>query len=186
MANPLFEQKRKSFIEPGEIYFWTATINSWHRLLHQKEFKQAIVDSLDYLSQKGNIDVFGFVIMPTHVHFIWRINKRNGKETSQGAFLKYTAHQFKKLLLKEGESLLAKYKVNASNKSYEFWQRDPLAIHLYTAEVAYQKLDYIHNNPLAEHWQLATTPADYLYSSASFYETNVKRFAFLQDLRGEF
>jgi putative transposase len=32
------------------------------------------------------------------------------------------------------------------------------------------KLDYIHNNPLQPHWQLALKPEDYLYSSAAFYE----------------
>ena len=33
MDKSLFEQKRKSHIEKGEIYFWTATINQWQRLL---------------------------------------------------------------------------------------------------------------------------------------------------------
>ena len=46
------------------------------------------------------------------------------------------------------------YKVDAENKKHEFWQRDSLAVHLYSREVAFQKLKYIHNNPLAEHWQL--------------------------------
>jgi hypothetical protein len=45
------------------------------------------------------------------------------------------------------------YKVDAENKKHEFWQRDSLAVHLYSREVAFQKLKYIHNNPLAEHWQ---------------------------------
>jgi REP element-mobilizing transposase RayT len=41
---------------------------------------------------------FGFVIMPNHVHLIWRTKELNGKETAQGSFLKYTAHEFRKLL----------------------------------------------------------------------------------------
>jgi len=36
-----------------------------------------------------------------------------------------------------------------------------LAIPLFTREVALQKLNYIHNNPLKEHWNLVKDPSDY-------------------------
>jgi len=32
--------------------------------------------------------------MPNHVHFVWQQLQKNGKETPQGNFLKYTAHEF--------------------------------------------------------------------------------------------
>jgi len=143
----VFENPRKSFAEIGRIYFWTATIRNWNCLLSASSFKDIIVDSLPYLSSKGLIDVFGFVIMPNYVHFIWRMNKMNGKGKPFGSFLKYTAHQFKKVIKL---SELEKDKLNAANKSHEFWQRDSLAIELYSQKVAYQKLDYIHLNPMAK------------------------------------
>src|SRR5574338_507989 len=172
--------KRKSYIEIGELFFWTATINQWQKLLLDDAYKNVIVDSLEYLSKAGKIDVYAFVIMPNHIHLIWKTNERNGKETAQGSFLKYTAHEFRKMLRKEGK--LALYRVDAENKKHEFWQRDSLAIHLYSHEVASQKLNYIHNNPLAEHWQLVKDPCDYKFSSASYYELNQKNFSFLKDL----
>ncbi|MDN3588249.1 transposase [Pedobacter aquatilis] len=178
----LFEQKRHNYIEIGQIYFWTATINKWQELLLEDKFKNIIITSLTYLSSKNKIDVFAFVIMPNHVHIIWRINALNGKETPQGSFLKYTAHEFKKLL---NADELNKYQTNAVNKSYEFWQRDPMAIVIYSPEVIYQKLDYIHNNPNTAYWQLADEPKNYKYSSASFYENNQTNFLFLKDLRLE-
>ena len=186
MDGNLSDYKRKSYIEEGEIFFWTATINKWQRLLQGDEYKDVVVNSLQHLSDAGKIDVFAFVIMPNHIHLIWRINEPNGKETSNGSFLKFTAHEFKKMLRKEGPEKLSIYEVDAHNKLYEFWQRDSLAVHLYTKEVAYQKLDYIHNNPLAEHWQLASDPCGYKYSSASYYEMNDASFSFLKDLREEF
>ena len=90
------------------------------------------------------------------------------------------------MLSKEGGNKLESYKVNAANKQYKFWQRDSLAIHLYTKEVAYQKLDYTHNNPCAAHWLLAKDICDYKYSSAEFYEMGLKEFTFIKDLRDEF
>ena len=179
-----FEQKRKSFIELGEIYFWTATINKWQPLLQRDDYKNVVISSLEYLSNMRKIDVFAFVIMPNHIHLIWRVNEHNGKETTQASFLKFTAHEFKKMLTKEGESRLLDYAVEAQNKDHEFWQRDSLAIHLYTRKVAYQKLDYIHYNPVAG--ALAIDACAYKYSTARFYEMGIREFSFIKDLREQF
>ncbi len=186
MKNEVFKEKRKSYIGIGEIFFWTATINKWQHLLKQEEYKNVVLSSLNYLSSTVKIYVFAFVIMTNHIHLIWRTNEMNGKETAQGSFLKYTAHEFKKMLSKEEANTLPSYAVAASNKNYEFWQRDSLAVHIYSKDVAFQKLNYIHNNPLAEHWQLAKDPCDYHYSSARYYEKNLNEFDFLKDLRNEF
>lgn len=172
-------------MELRQIYFWTATIRKWQRLLERDTFKNVIIDSLNHLSNQGKLDVFAFVIMPNHIHLIWKVNEQNGKETTVGSFLKYTAHEFKKILKATDQSELMKYKVQARNKEYEFWQRDSLAIHLYTPKVIYQKLNYIHANPVAEKWQLTSDPCDYHYSSARFYEKGVVDFPFIKDLRNE-
>ncbi|MFK7953143.1 MAG: transposase [Ekhidna sp.] len=179
----IFNSERKSFTEIGKIYFWTATIHNWFHLLEAESKKSILTDSLSHLSSKELIDVFGFVIMPNHVHIIWRMNKMNGKERPFGSFLKYTAHEFKKLL---SSSELSPFSVQRSNKNFEFWQRDSLAIELYSPEVAYQKLDYIHLNPMSKKWNLVTDPSDYLYSSAKFYETGISKFPFLKYLGEEF
>ena len=186
MNEDLFTYRRKSYKKLGQIFLWTSTIDKWRKLLTEDRFKEVISDSLTYLSSRKKLDVFAFVIMPNHVHFIWRMLADNVKETTAGSFLKYTAHAFKKLLNQYNSSALSHYKVKAHNKSHEFWQRDSLAIHLCSREVAYQKLDYIHANPLAQHWQLAIDPCDYPYSSARYYELGQKGFSFLKDLRDEF
>ena len=169
----------------SEVYFWTATINNWQHLLKEDRFKNIIIQSLDNLSERKLIDVFAFTIMPNHIHLIWRINALNGKETAQGSFIKFTAHEFKKLLKDDWETL-EKFAVTAPNKKYEFWQRDSLAIHLYSRKVMLQKLNYIHLNPLSGRWQLVSEPCDYYYSSARYYEMNENLFPFLKDVRMEF
>jgi putative transposase len=106
MDKSLLEYQRKSFIEIGETYFWTATINNWQRLLSDDAYKDVIIASLQHLSNQNKIDVFAFVIMPNHIHLIWRIKEMNGKETPQGSFLKYTGHEFKKMLRTENPEAL--------------------------------------------------------------------------------
>jgi len=179
----IFSNERKSFTEMGKIYFWTATIHKWIHLLETKSKKDILINSLSHFSSKDIVDVFGFVIMPNHVHIIWRMNKMNGKEKPFGSFLKYTAHEFKKTI---SSKELSEFSVQRSNKNFEFWQRDSLSIELYSSEVAYQKLDYIHLNPMSKKWSLVTDPSDYAFSSAGFYDTGSSRFSFLKHIGEEF
>ncbi|MEO6541645.1 MAG: hypothetical protein ABIN74_11655 [Ferruginibacter sp.] len=122
--------------------------------------------------------------MPNHIHIIWKQENRNGKETAQGSFLKYTSHEFLKKLKITGVSV--DYEVNAANKKHEIWQRDSLSIEIYSRGVAKQKLDYIHFNPVSKKWMLAKDDLDYHYSSAKFYEFGNNDFGFLNDLYLEF
>jgi putative transposase len=172
--------QRKSYAGIDRVYFFTCTIHKWYALLDGEENKQLIVNYLKELSDKNLITVYAFVIMPNHIHLIWRQNNLNGKETAQGSFLKYTAHQFLKRLKIEGAS--KKYEVNAANKKHEIWQRDSLSIEIYSREVAEQKLDYLHFNPVSGKWKLSKDDLDYYYSSARFYEKGIDEFGFLNNL----
>lgn len=46
--------------------------------------------------------------------------------------------------------------------------------------MALQVLEYIHNNPLQEHWKLAELPEDYYYSSARYYLKEQSEFKFIR------
>ena len=43
MEEDIFKQKRKSYIEIGEVFFWTATINQWQKLLWEDNYKDVIL-----------------------------------------------------------------------------------------------------------------------------------------------
>ena len=145
---------RKSQMDIARLYFWTATINNWNKLLEQDELKEIIISSLKYLSANKKIEVYAFVIMPNHVHFIWQLMKMNGKEMPHTSFLKYTAHTFENYLQLNKPDLLNGYSVGAANKKYEFWQRDSLAFELFKKETLKQKMNYIHYNPSMGRWNL--------------------------------
>ena len=172
--------QRKSYSEISKIYFFTTTIHKWFPLLDAAENKELLVNYLKQLSDKGFLRIYAFVIMPNHIHLIWQQLNKNGKETPQGSFLKYSAHEFLKKLKQNGASKI--YEVNAANKKHEIWQRDSLSIEIYSREVARQKLNYIHFNPVSGKWKLAKDDLDYYYSSAMFYETGIDTFGFLNNL----
>lgn len=85
----------------------------------------------------------------------------------------------KKKIETEAPDQLNRFVVSATDRRYNFWQRDPLAIKIFSREVAEQKLEYTHYNPMQEHWNLCRLPEDYRYSSARFYETGVDEFNLL-------
>ena len=180
IMNNFTHTKRKSHTEIGEIYFWTATIHNWHHLLEGDTNKQLVTAYLKKLSDAGLVSIYAFVIMPNHIHLIWQQNKLNGKETPKGSLLKYTSHEFLKMLKVQGRSSL--YEVNAANKKHEIWQRDSLGIAIYNVKAARQKLEYIHNNPVRGKWYLAKDYLSYPYSSARFYETGEDAFGFLKNI----
>jgi putative transposase len=159
--------QRNSFHTTNKIYFFTATIHKWYPLLLQEGNQELIVRYLKKLCEDGLLTVYGFVLMPNHIHLIWQQNKLNGKETPQGSLLKYTAHEFLKKLKAFGQSKM--YELNAANKKHEIWQRDSLSIELYSKKVALQKLDYIYFIPVKGKWQLSKDDVSYHYSSARFY-----------------
>jgi putative transposase len=128
---------RKSLTEREKIYFFTATVHQWKCLLNDNANKDLIISYLKELSQKKLIKLYAFVLMPNHVHLIWQPLAKNGKETPQGSFLKYTAHEFLKKLKQSGQS--KEYEVTAANKKHEIWQRDSLSVEIYSREVARQK-----------------------------------------------
>ena len=173
-------QHRKSYTAINKIYFWTATIHKWLPLLESETNKQVIIDTLQYLSDKGLITVYAFVIMPNHMHLIWQQKELNGKETPKGSLLKHPAHLFLKQLKENGTSKL--YAVNEANKGHVIWQRDSLGIEMYSRDVAKQKLDYIHLNPIRGKWLLAKYDVGYYFSSARFYENGVDEFGFLKNI----
>ena len=173
---------RKSFVEIGKIYFWTATINNWNKLLAEDVMKDIVLLSLKYLSDEKRIEVYAFVIMPNHLHFVWQMLEMNGKEMPHTSFLKFTAHAFKKELKKNNPEALKLFAVDAENKEYEFWQRDSLAFELTKKETISQKIDYIHYNPTAEYWKLCSEPTGYYYSSAKFYGSGIDDFGFVKHI----
>ena len=56
---------------------------------------------------------------------------------------------------------------NPANKDFQLWKSDNHPIELYTFDVAKQKLDYIHNNPVRA--GLVNAPEHWSYSSALTY-----------------
>jgi putative transposase len=166
-------------MELNEVYFYTVAILDWIPLLETEKFKFIVVNSLIHLVQKQKLLVYGFVVMPNHIHIIWENKAINGKEMPYASFMKYTGHEFLKELRQTNDPLLNRFKVDRNSRIHQFWQRNGLPILIFNRKILEHKLDYIHSNPLQEHWNLVSDPNDYYFSSCSFYEQGDNRFSWL-------
>ena len=177
---------RNSRLLLNEVYFWTDTIKEWNRLMEKDLYKNIIIDCWCNLVSRHKIRIYGFVIMPNHLHLIWEMLEKNGKEMPYASFNKFTSHQFLENLRETHNHALVGFKEYEDERKHRFWQRDPLAVEMDSKNKVSQKLDYIHLNPLQEHWNLANKPEDYTWSSAKFYETGIDDFKIITDYRERF
>lgn len=157
--------------------FITVTCLEWKPVLCDDKFKNIIVDSLTFLSNAQRVNIYAFVILNNHFHLIWQVIGDHKRDDVQRDFLRYTSQQILKQLRNVQSSLLDELIVNAKDRKHQVWERNSLGVPLWSHSVFYQKLSYIHDNPVKA--GLCKYPEDYKYSSAKFYFTGKNEWEFL-------
>ena len=69
-------------------------------------------------------------------------------------------------MIKNHAEDLKDFMVNAKDRKYQFWERNPLSVEIWSEKVLLQKLKYMHENPVRA--GLCKYSDDYIYSSALF------------------
>jgi putative transposase len=86
--------------------------------------------------------------MDNHIHVIWQLHAGRKRQDVQRDFLQYTAQQIKKDMLKNHSDQLEDYIVDAKDRKYQFWERNPLTVEIWSEKILLQKLKYMHENPV--------------------------------------
>jgi putative transposase len=153
-------------------YFVTLTVVGWIDVFTRKEYADEIIKNLKFCQQKKDLEIFEYVIMPSHIHLICRRNQGLLSELLRD-FKSYTAKQILQLIRdnpqesrKEWLMYMFQFFANrhAQNSDNMFWQKTNHPIELYSNKVIQQKIDYIQQNPVAA--GIVTERYYYLYSSA--------------------
>jgi len=117
----------------------------------------------------------GWCIMSNHVHLAVSA-KNNNLSNVLRDFKKFTSKQIIKAIQNnQYESrkdwMLTIFKnageANSRNSEFQFWRQDNQPMEIYSPKFVFQKLSYIHNNPVEA--GLVEKPEHYLYSSAKDY-----------------
>ena len=172
--------------DPTHLYFVTATILGWKQLFTRSAYADIVLDSLNWHRQNGHWALYAYVLMPNHLHTIIKpLQDRTISKVLQ-SFGSFTAHALLARLQSDGSGSLLAFFARRQNrdasKKHQIWQ--PIqAKNVYSAEFLGEKLEYIHNNPVAKHWHLVGDRADYPYSSACFYDRGVVPVVEVDDVR---
>ncbi|WP_028980141.1 REP-associated tyrosine transposase [Sporocytophaga myxococcoides] len=155
-------------------YFITCTVIKWIDLFTRKDYRDIIVDSLNYCSREKHVTIYAWVIMSNHIHLALKASPPGDMSSFLRDFKKYTSKKFITTMdsinesrsewLKDKFSFEAKRTRRAEN--YKIWMDSNHAIELASIDIM-EKINYIHNNPVRA--GLVENPEYYLHSSARDY-----------------
>ena len=162
-------------IYKDKTYFLTMTVVEWIDLFTRTTQKQLIIDSLKYCQENKGLCIYGWCLMPSHLHLIANTKIPFDLDNVVRDFKRHTSKHAIQLIENEPESrrewLLDKFahagKIHPKNKNHKVWRDKNHAIELYTERVTWQKLNYIHRNPVVD--RIVYNEQDYLFSSARNY-----------------
>lgn len=168
----------------ADCFFVTTTCYKWHHLLADNACKKIICDSIDFLNSKYETSLLGYVIMPNHIHLILFFPKKNLLSDWMRDLKKFTSVKIRQQIERSGNiELLERLRVPEKKQVFKVWEDRFDDVIILNSRVLNTKLDYIHQNPLQEHWNLAAKPEAYQFSSAAFYELGIQYYCFVTDFR---
>lgn len=164
------------FHNPDAPYFVTFAVVEWLDVFTRNEYKDILIQNLKYCQQHKGMEIYSWCIMTNHVHLVFRSIGNEKPEILLGKFKRFTSIAIVKAINENNresrkENLLSTFRKNGtitSNVTHnQFWRHDNKPIELWSQKVISQKINYIHNNPVAQGFVFR--PEDYIYSSAVDY-----------------
>jgi len=156
-------------------YFITITTVKWVDLFTRLDQKKMIIESLEYCQKNKGLEIYAYVIMPSHIHMLCRSTTDENLASIIRDFKKFTSKRAVKLVMEGRESrrewLLEIFKESCEHlkreQKYKVWQDGYHGKELISNKFIYQKLNYIHQNPVTD--GIVEKASDYYYSSARNY-----------------
>lgn len=157
-------------------HFITCTVVDWIDVFTRRNYRDLVISSLQYCIKEKGMLLYGFVIMSNHIHLI--VQSKNSKLSDLiRDFKKFMAKNILEAIESEPESrrewMLERFhkatETHGRNKTCQFWQYGNHAEEIYTLPFLWDKLNYIHLNPVRAGW--VEKAHHYTYSSASNYVT---------------
>ncbi|MBS1488196.1 MAG: transposase [Bacteroidetes bacterium] len=164
--------RKYKFADNDRLYFISFAVVYWIDLFVRREYKDIVLESWRYCQREKELDIYAWCIMPSHVHMIIG-SKGRPLDKIVGEMKSYTSRMLRKAIAEHaGESrrewmvwLMEKAGMgNSNNNEWQLWQQHNKPIELLNEEMFYQKMEYIHRNPVEAGF--VENEEDYLHSSA--------------------
>jgi REP-associated tyrosine transposase len=144
---------------PGALHFVTGNVINRIPVFSQDSCCHGFFDILADLRYQWPCKLIAYVLMPEHIHLI--VNPREGDiKGFVGALKSRTA---KRLVDITADNRFVRERPDADGSIHQVWQESFKALPLWSAWMIWQKINYIHNNPVKA--GLVTSARDYRWSS---------------------
>ena len=157
------------------VHFITFAVAEWVDVFTRKDYRDIVIDSIRFCQKEKEMLLHAWCIMSNHLHLVISAKNNNLSDVLRD-FKKFTSKEIIKAI-KENKSesrrdwMLGIFsqagKVNSRNTTYQFWRQDNQPIELYSPAFIFQKINYIHKNPVEA--GIVEKPEHYLYSSGKDY-----------------
>jgi putative transposase len=167
--------RKYKFRDQSANYFVSFATVFWVDVFTRREYKELIVDSLNYCTINKGLIIYGWVIMSNHVHLIIGTSDMKLQDIMRD-LKKYTSKAIIDAIKANPQESRKEWMLNmfasagfknSNNKCYQFWQQHNQPIALNNADIFEQKINYIHENPVKAGY--VDNAIDYPYSSARDY-----------------
>ncbi|MFC5272400.1 REP-associated tyrosine transposase [Adhaeribacter terreus] len=163
------------FWDQEKLYFVSFATVNWNDVFTRPLYKDIVVASLNYCSEKKGLEVYAWCIMTNHVHLIIGSHSEP-LEAIMRDLKKHTSKTILKAITENPQESRRDWilwhfaragRNNQNNKDYQFWQQNNQPILLDSNFLIEQKLHYLHQNPVEA--GIVSEPEHYNYSSAQDY-----------------
>lgn len=170
--------RKYKFKEKDGAYFISFATVFWIDVFTRMEYFDIMINSLDYCRKKKGMIIFGYCIMPSHIHLIFRAANENPSDLTRD-FKGFTSKQILNAIKENNQESRKEWlfwmfkqagKRNSNVQTYQFWQQHNQPIEIWSLKVFEQKLNYIHQNPVESGF--VQQPFEWKYSSAKNYYEN--------------
>ncbi|UIR57386.1 transposase [Sphingobacterium sp. SRCM116780] len=159
-------------------HFITFAVVNWIDVFSRVCYKEIVVESLKFCIAEKGLNLYAWVIMSNHIHLIATAKEGYELVNIIRDLKKYTSKMIIASIETNTQESRKEWMIwmfkragvkNSNNKLYQFWQQDNHPIELSTNEMLTQRLNYLHENPVAA--GLVSEAQHYKYSSAvDYYE----------------
>lgn len=160
-------RSRYQYQDADGVYFLTMTAIEWLPIFIQPAACEVLIESLEFCRVNKGLRIHAYVIMDNHLHLIASGPDLPG---TVRAFKGFTARRIVQLAQASGrEWLLNQFEYHKlrhrSASTHQVWQEGAHPQLIQGDAMWWQKVEYIHNNPVRRGW--VELPEHWRYSSAS-------------------
>ncbi|MEO6328074.1 MAG: transposase [Ginsengibacter sp.] len=138
--------RKYKFGDSDKLYFISFAVINWIDVFVRREYKDIVLESWKHCQEKKGLEIYGWVIMPSHIHMIISSTKKKPEEIVRDMKSHTSTAMKEQIKNYVGESrrewmlwmMERAGKKNGNNNDWQFWQQ--------------------HNNPIP-HFVAGVSPA---------------------------